>query len=143
MSLSLFPQQYPACLVHRTWMVLEVGGRQLYRCCFVGCGFQDLFITTHSILVQLSSSFFSIRFVSVHVVHPYSSMDTTADGKNCVLFYQTSLTSTFNSPLIAVHTFTSHVLMSFLVDETNSDEFDMSQQIFTKMFQDMTINSNW
>ena len=42
----------------------------------------------HSILMQYPSSFYSIRSVSVHVVHPYSRIDTTA-----VLFYQIVLSS--------------------------------------------------
>ena len=36
---------------------------------------------TRSILVQFPSSFFSIRIVSVHVVHPYYRIDTTAAWK--------------------------------------------------------------
>ena len=75
------PQQYPAHLVHLVWMVLEMRCRWPYNCYFVGCCFQDLFDTTHSILVQLLLSFFSICLVSVHVVHPYSSMDMTAAWK--------------------------------------------------------------
>ena len=60
---------------------------------FSGHYFQDLFNIARSILVQFSSSFFSIRLVSVHVVHPCSSTDTTAAWKNCVLFYWIDLTS--------------------------------------------------
>ena len=46
---------------------------------FVGCFFPDLFSIARSILVQFPFSFFSIRFVSIHVVHhPYSRIDTTA-----------------------------------------------------------------
>ena len=53
------------------------------------CGvLPDMFNIAHSILVHLPSSFFSIRLVNIHVVHPYSSIDTTAAWKkNCVLFY--------------------------------------------------------
>ena len=82
MSLSLLLQQYPAYLVRITWMVFEMGDRWPYNCCFVGCCLQDLFNIVGSILVQLSSSFFSIRLVSVHVVHPYSSNDTTGIYKS-------------------------------------------------------------
>ena len=32
-----------------------------------------------NIFMQLPSIFFSIRLVSVHVVHPYCCIDTTAD----------------------------------------------------------------
>ena len=80
-SSSLLLQQCPACLVHLIWMVLEIEGRWPYNCCFMGCCFQDLFNITHSILGQFSSSFFSVSFVSIHVVHPYSRTDTTTDWK--------------------------------------------------------------
>ena len=63
----LLLQQCPTCLVCLTWMVLEIGGRWLYNC-FMWCCFQDLFNTAHNILVQLSSSFFFICFVSIHTV---------------------------------------------------------------------------
>ena len=75
---SLLLKQCPPCLVCWIWMVLEMGGRWPYSCCFVGCCFQDLFITACSILVHLPSSFFSIYFVNIYVVHPYSSMNKTA-----------------------------------------------------------------
>ena len=51
------------------------------RCCL-----QDVFNIARSILVQLPLSFFSIRLVSVHVVHPYCSIDTTDAWKKYVLF---------------------------------------------------------
>ena len=78
MNLSLLLQQCPACLVRLIWMVFKMGGRWSYSCCFVECCFQDLFSIAHSILVQLPSSFFSMHFFSVPVVHPYSRTDTTA-----------------------------------------------------------------
>ena len=54
---------------------------------FWGFCFQNLFSIASSILVELPSRFFSIRLVSVHVVHPYSSMDTiTAWKKNALYF---------------------------------------------------------
>ena len=65
------------------------------------------------------SSFFSSRLVSVHVVHPYSSIDTTAAWKK--LRFILSVRSDFHmieSLSIAVHAFVSHVSMSFSVDET-------------------------
>ena len=68
----------------------EMGGRWPYSYCFVGCCFQDLFNITRSIFVP--SSLFSIRLVTVQVVHPYSNMDTTAAWKNYVLFYRIGLT---------------------------------------------------
>ena len=57
--------------------IFVMGGEWSYSCCFVGHCLSDIFNIVRSILVQLSSSFLSIRFVSVHVVHPYSSIDTT------------------------------------------------------------------
>ena len=35
-------------------MVLEMGGKKPCSCCFVGCCFQDLFIITYKILLQLA-----------------------------------------------------------------------------------------
>ena len=78
MSSSLLLQQCPVCLVRLTWIVFVMGGRWSYSLCLVGCCLQDLFNIARSILVKLPSSFFSSRFVSVQVVHPYSSIDTTA-----------------------------------------------------------------
>ena len=40
------------------------------------CCLQDFFNKARSILVPLLSSFFSICLVSIHVVHPYSSIDS-------------------------------------------------------------------
>ena len=48
---------------------------------FVGCCSLDLFKTVRSILVQFSFSVFSIRFVRVYVMHPYSSINTATTWK--------------------------------------------------------------
>ena len=80
---------------------------------------QDLFNIARNILVKLPSSFFSSRFVSVQVVHPYSSTDTTAVWKK--LRFILSVRSDFHmtdSLSIAVHAFVCRVSMSFSVDET-------------------------
>ena len=72
-----------------------------------------------SILVQLPSSFFSMRLVSVYVVRPYNSMDTTVAWKK--LRFILSDMSDFHmadSLSIADYNFASRVLMSFPVDET-------------------------
>ena len=58
-----------------------MGGRWLYSCCFVGCCFQDLFNIACSILEEFPSSFFSIRLIKVHVVDPFSTIDTTIASK--------------------------------------------------------------
>ena len=78
MSSSLLLQQCPACLVRLTLIVFVMGGKWPYTCCFVGCYLYDLFNIARNILVLFPSSFFFIRLVSVHVVHLYSSIDTTA-----------------------------------------------------------------
>ena len=51
MSSSLLLQQWPACLVHLTWIVFMMGGRWLYSWCLVGCCRQDLFNIARNILV--------------------------------------------------------------------------------------------
>ena len=79
MSSFLLLQQCPACLVCLTWIVFVMGGSWPLSWCLVGCCHQDLF--NISILVKFLSSFFSSRLVSVQVVHPYSSIGTTAAWK--------------------------------------------------------------
>ena len=81
MSWSVLPEQCPACLVRLTLIVFRMGSRWPYSCCFVGCCLKDFFNITRSIPVLLPSSFFSICLVNVHVVHPYSSIDTNAAWK--------------------------------------------------------------
>ena len=118
-SSSLLLPQCPACLVRLIWMILNIRRKWPYNCYFVGCCFQDFFITTRSILVQLPSSLFLIRVVSVHVVHPRCSMDTTAVWKKLrlILSDRSDIHMT-DSLSIAVHTFARRVLMSVSVDET-------------------------
>ena len=68
---------------------------------------------------QQSSSFFSSRFVRVHVVHLYSSINVTAAWKK--LRFILSVRSDFHiidSLLIAVYAFVNLVSMSFSVDAT-------------------------
>ena len=67
----------------------------------------------------LPSSLFSICLVSVRVVHPYSSIDTTTAWKK--LHFILSVRSNFHitdNLSIAVLAFASCVLMSISVDET-------------------------
>ena len=74
MSSSWLLQQCPVCLVRLIWMVLQIGGRWAYSCCSVGCFFYDF-------LCNCRQVFSSIPLVSVYVVHPYCSRDTTAAGE--------------------------------------------------------------
>ena len=95
-----------------------MGGKWLYSCCFMECCFQDLFSITRSILGQFTSSFFSIHFVSVHVVHPNSSTDTTtALKKYCLILSDRSDFYIIDSLSIAVNAFTKRILTSLSVDE--------------------------
>ena len=112
--------QCPAYCAYLIWMTLEMGGRcTAYSCCFVGCGFQDLFNIACSILVQWPSSFFSIHLVSVHLVHPYRRLDTTTAWKKLRFILSDKFDfHMINNLSMAIHTFTSHILMSFSVDET-------------------------
>ena len=73
----------------------------------------------HSILVQLPSSFFSIRLVSLHMVHPYNRIDTNTDWKKVrFILSDRSDFHMINNLSIVVHAFASRVYMSFSVDET-------------------------
>ena len=116
---SLLLQQCPAYLLCLTWMIFEMGGRWPYRCRFVGCCLQKIFNTARSILVEMASSFFLPRLVSVHVVHPHSSIDTTATWKKLHFILSDRFDFHMTDSLsIVVNAFASCVLMSFSVDET-------------------------
>ena len=60
--------------------------------------------------MKLPSSFFSIRLVSIYVVHPYSSFDTILALKNFYFIGQVWLPYDQSR---TVNAFASHVLMSF------------------------------
>ena len=90
MSSSLLLQQCPACLARLIWIVFVMGGGWPYSCCFVGCCLQDLF---------------NSRLFSVHVVHPYSSIDTITAWKklrfilyNCIEYKYFLTTPSYNVP---------------------------------------------
>ena len=62
------------------WFVrLEVGNHATTL--LLGCCFQDLFKTVHSLLAWFPSSLFTICLVSTHVVDPYSSTNTAIAWK--------------------------------------------------------------
>ena len=116
MGLFLLLQLCPTCLVRLILIAFLLGGR--YSSCFVECCLQDLFSIARSILVQLLSSFFALCLVSIHVVHPYSNIDTTA-ARNELCFIL-SVRSDFHmtdSLLIADHAFASRMLISVSVDD--------------------------
>ena len=100
-------------------MVLEMGGRWPYSCCLAGCYIQDLFYTARSILMKLLFSFFSIRLVSVHMVHPYGSIDTTAAWKKSrFILSDRSDFHIIDSLSMAVHAFVWHILTLVSLHET-------------------------
>ena len=107
-----------ACLVDLTWIVCELEGRWPYNYCFVGSCFQELFKTALSIFLESPPTIFSIRFVSVHVVHPYSSMDTaTTRKKSRFILLDWSNFCMINSVSIEFHAFDRCSMTSFSVDE--------------------------
>ena len=77
MSLTLVLQLCAAYLARLTLIVFVMGGWWPFSFCFGGFCLQDFFSIDQSILLQLPSSFFSIGLVRVHVVHLYSSIDTS------------------------------------------------------------------
>ena len=99
MSSSLHLQQRLACLFRLTWIFFVMACRWLYSCCFVGCCPPDLFNIARSILVWLPSSFFSIRLVILHAVHPCSSIDTTTAWKKCSFSKTIIFTKEYNKLL--------------------------------------------
>ena len=102
-----------------------MGGKWRCNCCFAGCFLQDLLTIARNSLEQFPSNYFYIHFVRVHVVHPYSSIDTTVARKKP----RSNLSDRSNFHMIdgasiAVHVFTRHILLSLLVDETMCPCYD-------------------
>ena len=93
MSSSLLFQQCPACLVRLTCIVFVMGGKWPNSWCLVGCCRQDLFNIALNILVQLPSSFFFSRLVSVQVSIHMAVSIRPLPGRNCVSFYRLCLIS--------------------------------------------------
>ena len=75
MSSYLLLQQCPACLVHLTCIVFMIEGSGRIVGALSGVAARSCLIL---LATFLCSCFFSSHFVSVQVVHPYSSFDTTA-----------------------------------------------------------------
>ena len=94
-----------------------MGGWWLYSCCFVGCCLQDLFKIVRAFLFSCRQAFSFL--VSVHVVHLYSSIDTTAAWKKLRFILSVRSGSHRTDTLsISVHAVASRVSMSVSVDET-------------------------
>ena len=115
MGSSLLLQQCLGCLVRLTWIVFVMGG----KCNFEGCCIPGLVQYCSQDSCVVAVKFFSIRFVCVHVVHPYISIDTTAAWKKlCFILSVRSNLHMTDSLSLAVHAFASRVLMSVSVDKT-------------------------
>ena len=118
MSSPLHLQQCPACQIrcldgfYDGWLVAV----QLLFCGVLPPELVQ-YCLKHSCVFAVE--FFSGRFVSVHLVHPFWSFDMTTAWKK--LRFILSARSAFymtDSISIAVHTFASYKLLSFSVDET-------------------------
>ena len=67
---------------------------------------------------NMPSTFFSIHLVSVHVMHPYSSIDTATAWKKLRFILSVRFDFQVTDRLsLAVHAFASRVSMSVSVDE--------------------------
>ena len=118
MSLSLFLQQCPTCLVRITWIVFVMGDRWPYGCVLWSAAFR-IYSVLLTAIVQLLSFFFSIRLVSVHVVCIHITVSTRPSAWKKLRFIL-SVRSNFHmtsSLSIAVHAFVSCLLISLWVDE--------------------------
>ena len=74
--------------------------------------------TACSILVLFLSSFSSMWFVSIYVVHPYNSIDTaTAEKQYCFILSDRLDFNMIDNLSMAVHTFMRHMLTRLSVDE--------------------------
>ena len=99
-------------------MVCEMGGKWPYNYCFVRCCLQNLLKTACRILVQYPLVFFFMRFVSVHMVLPYSSTDiATAWKKSRFILSERSDFYMIDNLSITVHAFTRRMFISLSVDE--------------------------
>ena len=89
---------------------------QLLRCGILPPGFVR---NSSQHFCVIAVKLFSPCLVSVYVVHPYSSIDSTAAWKKrrFILFVRSDFHMT-DRLSIAVHAFASRVLTSFSVDET-------------------------
>ena len=83
----------------------------------MGSYFQDSFDIARSIFVYFPYSFFSIRFVSIYVVHLYSSIDTTTAWKKSRFILDRPDFHMIENQLTAVNAFARCILTSVSVDE--------------------------
>ena len=101
-------------LVHLILMVCEMRGKRTYNCFLWGVAFK-ICSKQHIVFLYSSHLAFSLLcFVSIQVVHPYSSIDMATVWKKS--HFILSERSDFHM-LIAVHTFAMCLLTPFSVAE--------------------------
>ena len=101
-------------LAHFTYIVVEIGGKWLYSCCFVGMLLPG-FAKNRSRRV-LPINLFSMCFIWVQVVQPYYSTNTHL-VRILILFHQWSNFPMVDNLSIVVHALPMHILTSLSVDE--------------------------
>ena len=77
----VFMSQTVSRMSGSSYLVCGIGGNWRYSYCFVGSAARIRLKLHVAFLCTSHLAFFSIHFVSVHVVHPYSSTDTDAARK--------------------------------------------------------------
>ena len=104
MCSSLLLQQCSACVVHLTWIVFVISGRTAAD--LWGVVSRICSILLAALLCSCCQAIFSIHFFSIHVVHPYRSIDTIAALKNLrfILSVSSDLHMTDNLSIV-VHAF--------------------------------------
>ena len=85
---------------------------------FFGCCFLDLWKIAHNIHMLFSSRFFSMHFVIVQLVYPYSSIDTAIAWKEShFIWSEISDFHKIDNVSTEVHAFARHILTLLSVDE--------------------------
>ena len=118
MSSSSLLQLFLLCLLRFTKIAFEMGSKWSHCYCFAESYFLDLYKISSRILMYFPSSRFSMRFVSVDVVHPYCRTDTaTASKKSHFILSERVNFDMINNLSIAVHNLPKRMLTSISVDE--------------------------
>ena len=122
MNSSLPIQQCPACLVHLIWIVLQIGGRWPYSCCFVGCCFQDLFIIAFLCSFRLAFSLYVLS-VSMWCIYRVVLMQLLL-GRKCFILLDSLDFYMMDNLSIVVHVFArcSWCVFSYMNLSTNFRE---------------------
>ena len=110
MSWSPLLQRCPLCLFRLTCIVSVMGSRTTAT--LSGVASRTSSVLRAAFLCNCCQAIFSVRLVSVHVVHPYTSIDTTAAWEKLRFILSVRTDSHMTGSLsIAVDAFAGHVLM--------------------------------